>query len=303
MLNPAITGIEDYLDIKTSFRSQWAGIDGAPTTYYLTAHTQIAHNNANIANPSQIDDKQHAFAPKGNRYNKYKKNKSHHGIGGMVIHDKIGIFSIAEATVSYAYHLLLTPHIKLSAGVSAGISQYAMRGSELKLANPNDNLASDIVLTKPVVSVGLWLYATNFYGGISLTSLAGNTFDFGVNAIQQNPSVRHLFATAAYKVKLGESLFAIPSIFAKVAAPLPLSVDYNLRLLWANRLWGGVSYRPSAKSTAFMAGIHINSSFELSYSLDTGGSQIGKLSRGSHEIILGIRLNNRLGIYCPNNMW
>lgn len=302
LLNPAITGIEDYLDIKTSFRSQWAGIEGAPTTYYLTAHTQIG-NNPNLANPAKIDDKQHAFAPKGSRYNSYKKNKAQHGIGGMMLYDKIGIFSIAEASFSYAYHLLLMPNVKLSAGISAGVSQYAMRGSELKLANPNDNLASDVVLIKPIVSAGLWLYATNFYAGIALTQLAGNTFDFGANAIQQSPSVRHLFATAAYKIRLGESLTVIPSLFAKVARPLPMAMDYNLRLLWANRIWAGASYRPASKDAIFMAGIHISPSFELSYSLDTGSSQIGKVSRGSHEIILGIRLNNRLAVYCPTNMW
>lgn len=302
LLNPAITGIEDYLDIKTSFRSQWAGIEGAPNTYYLTAHTQIG-NPPNLANPAQMDDKQHAFAPSGDRYNRYKKNKAQHGVGGMILYDKIGIFSTAEATFSYAYHLLLAPNLKLSAGISAGVSQYAMRGSELKLANPNDNLASDIVLTKPIVSAGLWLYATNFYGGIALTQLAGNTFDFGANAIQQSSSVRHLFATAAYKVRLGERLAVIPSLFAKIARPLPVAIDYNLRLLWAGRLWAGASYRPASKDAIFMAGIHINSSLELSYSLDTGSSRVGKASMGSHEIIVGIRLNNRLAVYCPTNMW
>ncbi len=302
LLNPAITGIEDYLDVKMSFRNQWSGIDGAPTTYYITAHTQIGHHT-NISNPSKVDEKMHAFAPNDSRYNKYKKNKPNHGIGGMVLYDRIGIFSTAEATLSYAYHLLLAPKIKLSAGVSAGISQYAMRGSELKLANPTDNLATNIVLTKPVVSAGLWLYATHFYGGIAITQLAGNTFDFGANAIQQNPSVRHLFATAAYKFKLGQNFTVIPSLFAKVASPLPMSMDYNCRLVYASRIWAGASYRPSAQSTIFMAGMYLNNAFDLSYSFDTSRSQMGRMGNGSHEIIVGIRLNNKFGVYCPTNMW
>jgi type IX secretion system PorP/SprF family membrane protein len=302
LLNPAITGIEDYMDVKMSFRSQWAGIEGAPTTYYLTAHTQLG-NRTNVANPSKIDDKQHAFAPNGNRYNRYQKIRPTHGLGGMILYDQIGIFSTAEATMSYAYHILLTTDIKFSAGISAGISQYSMRGSELRLANPTDNLAANIVITKPIVTAGLWLYSTRFYGGISIAQLAGNTFDFGINAIQQNPSVRHFFGTAAYKFKLGEDFTLIPSVLAKVANPLPLTIDYNLRLLFANRIWGGASYRPVAKGFIFMAGMYLNNAFDLSYSYDMGNNQAGRLSNGSHEIILGIRLNNRFGVYCPTNMW
>jgi type IX secretion system PorP/SprF family membrane protein len=301
LLNPAITGIEDYLDLKMSFRTQWAGIEGAPTTYYLTAHTRLGHN-VNIANPSQVDDKLHAFAPKGKRYNAYKKVKPHHGIGGMILHDRIGIFSTTEAVMSYAYHILLSPEVKLSGGVSAGISQYAMRGSELKLANSNDNLAADIVLTKPIVSAGLWLYATQFYAGLSITQLAGNTFDFGANTIQQNPSVRHYFATVAYKFHASEKFTFVPSLLAKVASPLPFSMDYNLRILYSDRIWTGFSYRQN-NDFILMAGIHLNNAFDLSYSYDMGRNPLGRMSIGSHEVILGIRLNNRFGVYCPVNMW
>jgi type IX secretion system PorP/SprF family membrane protein len=303
LLNPAITGIEDYMDVKMSFRNQWAGIEGAPTTYYITAHTQLGRN-INIANPNKIEDKLHAFAPQGSRYNRYKKIKPHHGIGGSILYDKIGIFGLAEANISYAYHILMTPEIKFSAGVSAGVSQYSMRGGDLRLANPTDNLASNIVITKPVVTAGLWLYSTRFYAGLSVAQLAGNSFDFLNNTIQRNEtSVRHFFGTFAYKFKIGEQVTVIPSVLAKVANPLPLTMDYNFRFLFADRIWGGASYRPSAKGYIFMAGIHLNNAFDLSYSYDMTRTPLGRLSYGSHELILGIRLNNRFGVFCPTNMW
>ncbi|MCU0392333.1 MAG: type IX secretion system membrane protein PorP/SprF [Thermoflexibacter sp.] len=301
LLNPAITGIEDYLDLKMSFRTQWTGIEGAPTTYYVTAHTRLGHN-VNIANPSKVDEKQHAFAPKGKRYNAYKKIKPHHGIGGMILHDRIGVFSTTEAMMSYAYHILISPEIKLSGGIAAGVSQYSMRGSDLRLANPNDNLATNIIITKPIVSAGLWLYASQIYAGLGITQLAGNTFDFGGNTILQNPSVRHYFATFAYKILVGEKFTFIPSFLAKVATPLPISMDYNLRVLYTDRIWLGVSYRRN-NDFIFMAGLHLNNAFDLSYSYDMGRNQINKQGIGSHEVILGIRLNNRFGVYCPVNMW
>jgi type IX secretion system PorP/SprF family membrane protein len=38
LINPAVVGIEDYTDIKVGYRNQWTNFEGAPTTYYLTAH-------------------------------------------------------------------------------------------------------------------------------------------------------------------------------------------------------------------------------------------------------------------------
>ena len=36
ILNPGATGVEDYIDVKLSYRTQWTGLEGAPKTYYLS---------------------------------------------------------------------------------------------------------------------------------------------------------------------------------------------------------------------------------------------------------------------------
>src|SRR5258708_9052684 len=36
LINPAVTGIENYIDLKAGYRSQWTGLQGAPVTSYLT---------------------------------------------------------------------------------------------------------------------------------------------------------------------------------------------------------------------------------------------------------------------------
>jgi type IX secretion system PorP/SprF family membrane protein len=38
IINPAISGIENYTDLKLSYRKQWVGIEGAPSTFYMTIH-------------------------------------------------------------------------------------------------------------------------------------------------------------------------------------------------------------------------------------------------------------------------
>src|SRR5438093_3152928 len=41
ILNPALTGIENYTDVKISARDQWVGLNGAPQTFYLSVHGPI----------------------------------------------------------------------------------------------------------------------------------------------------------------------------------------------------------------------------------------------------------------------
>ena len=45
ILNLAISGIENYTDVKLSMRNQWVGIPGAPTTFYATIHAPIGNQD------------------------------------------------------------------------------------------------------------------------------------------------------------------------------------------------------------------------------------------------------------------
>src|ERR1700712_607269 len=41
LLNPAVSGIENYTDAKLGYRSQWTGLNGAPVTSFLTINAPI----------------------------------------------------------------------------------------------------------------------------------------------------------------------------------------------------------------------------------------------------------------------
>ena len=38
LLNPALSGIENYTDVKLGYRQQWAGLQDAPKTAFVSAH-------------------------------------------------------------------------------------------------------------------------------------------------------------------------------------------------------------------------------------------------------------------------
>ena len=67
-------------------------------------------------------------------------------------------------------------------------------------------------------------------------------------------------------------------------------------------MWGGISYRLK-DAWAAMAGVNINHLIDVGYSYDVPTSGMNQISVGSHEIILGLKLNNSRKIICPQWLW
>src|SRR5215218_10061394 len=119
ILNPALTGIENYTDVKISGREQWRGRKGAPRTMYLTVHAPLGKKDYKTSATSYPVPGEN---PRGNAYwADYTASEAHHGIGFTLMNDKTGFYNRFTAAVSYAYHLGLSARTNLAAGFAAGI--------------------------------------------------------------------------------------------------------------------------------------------------------------------------------------
>src|SRR3954462_3377224 len=49
ILNPALSGIENYVDIKVSHRHQWVGIQDAPVTTYFSIQGPIGKSDSRVS--------------------------------------------------------------------------------------------------------------------------------------------------------------------------------------------------------------------------------------------------------------
>ncbi|CAN5879068.1 type IX secretion system membrane protein PorP/SprF [soil metagenome] len=300
LLNPAISGIEDYADIKLGHRNQWTGIEGAPNTFYLSGHSRLG-KSANLPTPGKARSKPGSFAAPARR-TPYRKGKAHHGVGGVLLHDQIGPFVRTDMSASYAYHLMLTRTVKLAGGASAGIISQTLRPDMLSFANPADNTATGWRMASPNLSTGFWLYSEDFYLGASVDQLLGNLVIPGTWRDRQYQLPHHYFLTGAYKMSLARNLALIPSVLVKWVSPLPVSVDVNARAVYADQFWGGLSYR-QADSFVFLTGVTLSHTFDVGYSYGVGISALSRSSAGSHELVLGMRLLNRHKVLCPQNLW
>src|SRR5688572_31128863 len=121
IINPAISGIENYVDLKVSARDQWVGLAGAPRTAYLTIHAPLGKKDYRTSATSYSIPGQN---PRGKYYwENYTAAEPHHGVGLTVLNYKSGSFNRFTAAATYAYHIGLNATTNLSAGFGAGITK------------------------------------------------------------------------------------------------------------------------------------------------------------------------------------
>ena len=302
LLNPAVSGIENYTDVKAGYRSQWTGLQGAPVTSYLTITAPIGDKFLQgdaTASPSEGGEN-----PSSRLFTQnYKAAEPHHGIGFMIVSDVAGPITTTNIDATYAYHLGLTESLNLALGVQAGVSHTSLNISEITLENPFDPAIANANNSawKPDVGAGIWLYGPTYYFGASAQQILPQNLYFSTNnTYTQNQTVPQYFITSGVKLFLSDDLTLLPSFLIKVINPTPLTFDVNTKLSFKDKFWLGVSYRRD-DSVGLLAGLNISSFINIGYSYDITTSALNTVSNGTHEIVISLLLNNRYKETCPQH--
>ena len=297
LLNPAITGIEEYVDVQTGYRSQWTAVEGAPQTLHLSIHAPVS-GSGRYQGLNAVPTKDNNKPVPTNRY---RRNHGHHGLGGTLMADQVGPFARKEVQLSYAYHLPVSRNTTLSAGLAGGYLQQRISESQLILTDPDDPtiLSGGQRSGKPLLSLGLWAYGPKAYVGASATQVfrATNQPD-GV----ADPRMLHAYVTAGYRLELSPGLALQPSALLRLSQRGPVTYDVSLRAIWNQRMWFGAAYR-SSQEVSVLAGFHINELLSVAYAYDTSTGRFSRYSSGSHEVVLNLRLLNRRKDLCPQQLW
>jgi len=310
ILNPALSGIENYTDLKISGRDQWVNFKGAPQTAYLSIHTALGKEDLRT-NATSYDIP--GVNPRGQAYwETYEAAKPHHGIGLAIINDKTGNFNRFTTYLSYAYHLGLGPKTNLSAGFSAGITRVGFDAAKADWGNniPDPvvgNASSEINKIKPDLGVGLWLYSSSYFIGLSAQQVIPQKLAFVDDASLQTKGklIPHTFFTAGYRFLVSADINAIPSVMVKYingAFKDNYQAEFNLKLQYQDLLWIGGSYR-QFDGYAAMLGLNVANTFNVGYAYDFTKTAINTYSNGTHELIIGFLIGNKYSEKCPRCMW
>ena len=304
ILNPALSGIENYTDIKMSARDQWVGLNGAPKTFYFSAQGPIGKKDYKTSATSFNVPGQNS---RGAAYwQNYEASEAHHGVGVSLIRDQTGLYSRFNADISYAYHLGLSPRTNIAAGFSGGISKVSYDVSKANPIDPNDPALrnnGDLFKIAPDLNAGIWIYSADYFIGVSALQIIPQklTFNGVTSGIKLLP---HIFGTVGYRFLLNDNVNVIPSVMVKYVTQtsVPPQFDLNVKMQYMDFLWAGASYRVQ-DGYAAMIGVNIGNSFNVGYSYDLTTSDLNTVSRGTHEFIIGVLIGNRYKDECPRNIW
>lgn len=301
LLNPAVSGIENYTDVKAGYRSQWTGLEGAPVTSYFTINAPLG---SNFTQGDAMSMPGGGVSPYSRSYTQdYMAAEPHHGIGMSLVSDKAGPIMQTTIDASYAYHLGLTDKLNLAVGVSAGVNHISLNTSEITLGDANDAAITNGNNSqwKPDLNAGIWAYSSNYYIGASVQQLLKQNLYFSTNsAYNQSQTVPHYFFTAGVKLFMSDDIALMPSVLVKVIQPVPTTFDVNVKMAFRDNFWIGGSYRRD-DSFGALAGVNISSIINIGYSYDFTTSALNTVSNGTHEIVIGILLNNKYKVTCPQH--
>ena len=313
ILNPALSGIENYTDLKISYRNQWTGIDGAPVTTYLSIQGPTGENKdeerntvnsfgksgVNVRGKRVVEDDISVPAP-------------HSGLGMIMINDKTGYINRFAMYGTYAYHKPLNPSTTLSAGFQLGFSNISLDRSKIVFSDlSTDDPAigfdnGELKKLVPEIGVGLWLYSSSFFVGASVLNIVPSRVSFVKTGNYGSYLTPHYFASAGYRFWLSDNISMLPSVALQLISPTPIQLHANVKFQYLDKAWIGGSYRSNDQLGGFaaMAGFNVSNVFNVSYAYDVSlNSRLRTYARNTHEIIIGFLLNNRYGELCPKKIW
>jgi len=303
LLNPALSGIDSYIDLKMGLRKQWSGLDGAPSTQYISLSTPLGEE---FIRGSINSFSQRGYNPLSRSFvNTYQAAPPHHGLGLIAMTDKAGLIRQTNVNASYAYHLGLNSEVNLSVGVSGGFNAINIDTKKIISEIEADPLFSADYNNRirPDVGFGLWLYSPRFFIGASAKQILGN------RAVVQNNQVNSLpyqstsfYGTAGYKIFLDEDIAMIPSFLVSYAVNTPVAMDANIKFAYQDKFWLGGSFRNN-DSFSILAGFNVMKLVNLSYSYDINTSALRTVNNGTHEIVLGFLLNNFYEVRCSTRQF
>jgi type IX secretion system PorP/SprF family membrane protein len=259
-INPAyVTATPSILNLGSLYRYQWSGIEGAPKTLTLFAHTPI--------------------------------NDKIEG-GFSLISDDIGDGAKKETNffADFAYILQLNETQKLSFGIKGGFTSINTNFNGFRLnsgdVSTDDAFADNVNETVPNIGVGAYYFTDNYYVGLSAPNL------LSAEHVKSRPDINsfgpqeiHTYFTGGYVFDINEAFKLKPAFMAIFVKGAPVSVDLTANVLYNEKFELGAAYRFN-DSVSILMNINVTPSLRVGYSYDYTTSNLSQFNSGSHEIVL-----------------
>ncbi|WP_405398264.1 type IX secretion system membrane protein PorP/SprF [Maribacter sp. Asnod2-G09] len=265
-VNPAYAGSRGVLSIAALHRSQWVGLDGAPTTQTLNFHTPVS---------------------------------DHVGLGLSVVNDEIGNGTNQDTYIdaAFSYTVNTSEEGKLSFGLKAGGHLFNVDFTKLRNYGAETNLPNIDNKFSPNFGAGIYYHTDQFYAGLSVPNfLQTEHFDSSdSNSSSLIAQERmNFYLITGYVFDLKNNVKFKPAALIKAVKGAPLQVDLSANFLFNDKFSLGAAYRWDAALSALF-GFQLNDQFMIGLAYDKETTDLGatRFNDGSFEIMLRYEFLNK----------
>ena len=274
-VNPGYAGSRGVLSIAALHRSQWVGLDGAPTTQTLNVHSPISERV---------------------------------GLGLSILNDEIGNGTNQDTYFDavFSYTIPTSENGKLSFGLKAGGHFLNIDFNKLRNYDPSTAALGQTNIDKkfsPNFGAGVYYHTEQFYAGLSIPNfLETEHFDSSGNSNSYIAQERmNWYLITGYVFEVNPDLKLKPALLFKAVEGAPLQADLSATVLLNDTFSLGAAYRWDAALSA-LVGFQLNEKLMLGLAYDREITELGSTSfnDGSFEIFLRLEfLTNYKNILTP----
>ena len=260
-INPAYAGSRGVMSVFGLHRTQWVGLDGAPTTNTFSLNTPISNSNL--------------------------------GVGFSLVNDRIGPTSDNTISADISYTIPMNEVYKLSFGIKASGNIFNLDTDKLDPAQANDpNLQNFNNEFSPNFGAGVYLHSDKLYLGLSVPNFLQDS-KYNDNEVAVFQERMNFYFIGGYVFDVSPSIKFKPAFLTKMVTGSPLQVDASANFLFFDKFMLGGAYRWDAAVSA-LAGFQVTDGLFIGYSYDMETTQLRRYNSGSHEVFLRFELFNKV---------
>ncbi|MGB5435325.1 MAG: type IX secretion system membrane protein PorP/SprF [Maribacter sp.] len=252
-INPAYAGSRGNLSILGMYRTQWVGLNGAPTTQVLA-----------------ID------GPVGNNV----------GLGIIVTNDELGPSNETFFDANFSYTINLDEDNKrLSFGLKGGGRLFNVDFSKGLFEDPDIAFQNNIENKFfPTIGAGVYYHTNNGYFGFAIPNFFSEEHYDG--SVQQIATERlHYYLIGGRVFTINKDVLFKPAFFVKWVPGSPIIADLSANFLIKEILTLGAAYRWD-DSFSGLLGVDISPKLHIGYAYDLTTTDLRNYNNGTHEIFI-----------------
>src|SRR5690554_774010 len=264
VINPAYAGVWENLGFMVLGRHQWAGMEGAPTTYSLSV--QSPTRNRNVA------------------------------LGVNILNDKAGMQNQTMINADYSYRLQLNDDNYVRLGIKGGVTGYTVNFSD-HVGYPGDEpdpvfMGDNDMRILPNFGVGAYLYSEDYYLGVSVPKILSNKVNYEHTNFSTLAEIQHLYLMGGYIYEISKEVQFKPTMLTRYTWGAPLIVDLSANFLLSEKVWLGANYR-LGDSFGLVAQWILENNIRIGYGVDISTSSLRSLHSGTHEVMISYEIRSR----------